>query len=347
MALKRLQRSRRLEPRDIVMMARAHYASNSGVIGRNQLIKLLSGPRATSQAALAFAELEGSNSAESERIYKFLQQAHKRDQKNFELLAKLTSLDLEAQKVKEASLRLNKAIQRSPKAAQIYLLRARVALSIGDFRSSRDDAERALRLSRSAHNEAIEILAYIYSQSPNPLATIESIEASAGPEGLSSNRLVLVARLYLKVGDEQKALATYERALAQGNDLTILKNDLAYLLAKVGKDYDRAIRLAREATRDPSEPLSAADTLGYVYLQSGEYDAALWQFRFVIATAEPPVAEYYYHMGLALLKLERLDEARTALERALVINPHFEEAADARTQLTVLPTDAGDAPGAS
>jgi tetratricopeptide (TPR) repeat protein len=153
---------------------------------------------------------------------------------------------------------------------------------------------------------------------------------------LSPDRLVLLGRLQLQVGDTDDAIATYERALAGGSQLTMLKNDYAYLLARTGRDLDRALQLAKESAAAERDSLSAADTLGYVYLRAGNADAAFWQFRYVTANAEPPVAQYQYHLALALMELDRDAEARIALERALAIDPQFADAKSAREELARL-----------
>ena len=84
---------------------------------------------------------------------------------------------------------------------------------------------------------------------------------------------------------------------------------------------------------DGWESLTTADTLGYVYLQSGAYEAAYWQFRFVTGEADPPRAEYWYHLGLALIELDRPEEARQALAEALKITPNFVPATESLDRL--------------
>ena len=145
--------------------------------------------------------------------------------------------------------------------------------------------------------------------------------------------LVLLAHLYLRNGQLQTARPLYERALTEGSELTILKNDLAYLLALEGEDFDRALKLARLAVDTSEKSLTTADTLGYVYLQSGAYEAAYWQFRFVTGEADPPRAEYWYHLGLAPIELNRTDEARQALVEALKITPNFVPATESLDRL--------------
>jgi tetratricopeptide (TPR) repeat protein len=169
---------------------------------------------------------------------------------------------------------------------------------------------------------------------------VAAMEAQAAKRGLSADRLALLARLNLGVGRTARALELYEQAHDQGSDLLFVKNDLAYLLASLGGDLDRALALARMATEAPGENVSAVDTLGYVYLKLGKPDAAVWQFRQAVSQAVPPVPDYYFHLGLALVELGKTEQARAAFQEALALNPEFSDAEQARQLLKKNPSTA-------
>src|SRR5690606_13112084 len=157
-----------------------------------------------------------------------------------------------------------------------------------------------------------------------------------GPQGEE-----LLARLYGQIGREEEAIALYEQLLARGaGNVPGVKNDLAYLLAKRGQDLDRALELARQAQAEIGEFPSVADTLGYVYYRKQLYGPALEQFRFAIEAAERSPAQseaaaagYHYHKALALVGLERHDEAIEALKAALARDPELAEARQALAEL--------------
>jgi len=328
-----------LTPPEILMLATARYETRAIPLGRKLLIDLLESPFATTEAALEFSRREARNVLHQERIERYLQAAHEREPANIEVLSELVAFELRNGRPQQAILRLHEAIGRLPGAAELYLLRARTLLALGKLPESRDDAERALAIDPSHGNDAVELLAFIYGQVSDPLEIITRMQQGLQKGELPPHRMVLLARLYLQQGDEARALATYEAALAAGSEFTLLKNDLAYLLARQGRDLERAARLAKEAQAAPGEQLAAADTLGYVYLRSGQNEAALWQFRYVVERADPPVAGFHYHMGLALRALGREAEARESFSRALAIDPGFPDAADARRALGVAASD--------
>jgi tetratricopeptide (TPR) repeat protein len=158
----------------------------------------------------------------------------------------------------------------------------------------------------------------------------------------------LLARLNLGAGNTGRALELYDRAFTLGSDLLFVKNDLAFLLASSGGDLDRALSLAQMAAKAPGENVSTVDTLGYVYLKLGKPDAAVWQFRQAVAESETPIPDYYYHLGLALVELEKTDQARAAIEEALALNPDFPDAPSARRLLSELGSaDSGEKEPAS
>ena len=346
-ALRALEKRRPLSDGEGLMLAAAYYETGMAPVGYKLLTDMLERGEPSAEAALEFAAREGRNQFRRDRARRYLETVYVRDPRNIEVLRVLTTLDLDDDRGDEATARLDRAVRRSPSSAVLRLLRGRVALMLGQIGKARTDALRALEGTPAAANEGYELLALVLARLDDPGVEIRRMEQIDDAGRLPRNRRVLLARLYLNAGDEDRALAAYERALEEGSELRLLKNDLAYLLAKRGVDLDRALKLAKEAVETPGEQIGTADTLGYVYLQAGQYDAALWQFRHVTERADPPVAEYYFHLALALWNLERHDEAKTALEKALSLDPEFPQAGEARRKLDFLSQTTGAKPGTS
>lgn len=334
--LKWLQPRETLGPQERLMLAISYYETGLPPVGRKLLQELIERREDAPAAALELARRDGNNKVLRSKVRRYLEQTYRWYPDSIEVLRKLAEMDIEDGSPDQAMHRLHRAAGRSPKSADIYLLRGRLELATGQYKPARDDAERVLILDPTRTNEAMELLAAIYAGSPNPEATLVTMQSADENNGLSADRLALMGYLMLRLGDAEGARVAYERALAAGSQLTLLKNDLAFLLARESRDLDRAEQLAKEAANAPGESLAAVDTLGYVYLRNGKADAALWQFRFAADHAEPPVAAYYFHLGLALMELERSGEARQAFERALAIDPEFPDAGEARRQIGLL-----------
>jgi protein O-GlcNAc transferase len=70
---------------------------------------------------------------------------------------------------------------------------------------------------------------------------------------------------------------------------------------------------------------SQRNQLGVSFYQSGAIDLALEQFKRATRRA-PWVASYWLNLGVALIDKDLLEEAESALERALELNPESQSA---------------------
>jgi len=93
-------------------------------------------------------------------------------------------------------------------------------------------------------------------------------------------------------------------------------NYLGYMLADRGRSLDEAVTLIKRALdRDPGNA-SYLDSLGWAYFKLGRYDLAIENLRQAASelTTNSVVQE---HLGDALFRLKRVDEAISAWQRAL------------------------------
>ncbi len=175
-------------------------------------------------------------------------------------------------------------------------------------------------LSQGKTNEAITNLSTALEKNPKNAAAYMTL-----------------ANLYSKAGQEEKVVATYEKALEALPDLWPAVNNLAYMLSLgdgVPVDLERAHELALKAVALQPETPSVLDTLGWVHLRRGETDLAIAELE-KAAAKDPEAAIIQYHLGLALKKVNRLEEARQMLEKALM-DEEFPEREAARKALEEL-----------
>ena len=171
---------------------------------------------------------------------------------------------------------------RSP---TVLLIRARLLASLGDVEAAIADADEAFS-ARPRLTGALRTLVSLYTSRGEIALAIESFERLRELGTLSPGHHILLGRLHLMRGDDERARDVFEKALRAGSDLPALKNDLAFLIAKSDGDLTRAMELAQAAVSEmPDEP-NAADTLGFVYLKSGLHAAALQQFDVAVALAD-------------------------------------------------------------
>jgi len=110
-----------------------------------------------------------------------------------------------------------------------------------------------------------------------------------------------LAHVLLKAGRAGDAKQQYRRMLAiQPNNPNAL-NDLSYLMAQSGENFDEALTLARRGTQfatDQNLKNSLQDTLGSIYLKKNMYDSALQSFQ-VAVNNNPASMTFRCHLGAA------------------------------------------------
>ena len=111
-------------------------------------------------------------------------------------------------------------------------------------------------------------------------------------------------------------------------DNIVAKNNLAWVYAEHGGNIDVALRLAEEAKEKAPEDPTITDTLGWIYVKKGSYEAAVENLKNSVAK-NPHDPSGLYHLGTAYYKLGKTADAKRELEAALKI-PNFAQAADAR-----------------
>ena len=148
---------------------------------------------------------------------------------------------------------------------------------------------------------------------------------------------ILLGELYQSKQDWRQAKSAFEKARElQPND-PVATRDLANVLLQSGGNLDEALLLAQTAQRSMPDSPDAADTLGWVYYQKGEYPLALTLFQQALKLQEkrnlPDSPDIHYHLGLAYQKTEQPALSRQHLERALKIDPNYSAAAEIKKQL--------------
>jgi Flp pilus assembly protein TadD len=113
------------------------------------------------------------------------------------------------------------------------------------------------------------------------------------------------------------------------------KNNLAWDYAEHGGNVDVALKLAEEAKEKAPNDAGITDTLGWIYVKTGSYEAAVANLK-ESAAKDPKNGSYLYHLATAYYKLGRSDDARKELEAALKL-PNFSDSADAKKLLAELP----------
>jgi tetratricopeptide (TPR) repeat protein len=336
-ALAALERIRRrglvLTADDALVRARSLYALGERESAKRELLALLDRDEAPPDSAALFAREEGAS--EPARARAVLERAHTRAPAHYAVLEALTRADLRDGEPALARARLERVIEQQRTGPRVLLLRAEVLASAGQLARAEADALRALE-SAPDLPRAVDVAYAIFAAQGRLDEARESFEEAEAAGVLRGGARALLARLHLARGDADRALAIYERVVAESPEIAPAKNDLAFMLASRGVELERALRLAREAERALPESANAADTLGFVLLKLDRPAEALAPLRAAVeraAPGDPSLPTFLHHLGLALSALARDEDAAAQFARALALDPAFPAAADARARL--------------
>ena len=133
-------------------------------------------------------------------------------------------------------------------------------------------------------------------------------------------------------GKYEEAARYYQETVDAFPEFFIGYNQLAWLLAKQGKELDRAMNLARKADALQPGNASILDTLGWIHFQKQEFAAAI-PFLEKALGINPQNPTILYHLGKALLAKGDKEAGREKLRSALKISTAFEGAEEARRLL--------------
>ncbi|MCF8270796.1 MAG: tetratricopeptide repeat protein [Chlorobium sp.] len=123
-----------------------------------------------------------------------------------------------------------------------------------------------------------------------------------------------LAMSYDKLGMQEKSLDMYRRVLLLDPANTLAMNNLAYMLAISGRDFETAKKLAMKAVADEPDNPVYLDTLGWVLFGLGEYQEALVYLEKASSLA-PDETEITYHLISVYEKLDLHEKARLLRNR--------------------------------
>ena len=146
------------------------------------------------------------------------------------------------------------------------------------------------------------------------LATV--LEARKAAPVRDVELLLLQATALESLGKPDQAIAVLREGQKLNPNHPTLQNNLGFSLLERGGDLDEAARLIHAALLQEPKNGSTMDSWGWVLFKQGKYAEAEAALR--KAAEETPFSpEVHRHLGEALLKLDRLQDALDEWDRAL------------------------------
>jgi Flp pilus assembly protein TadD len=128
--------------------------------------------------------------------------------------------------------------------------------------------------------------------------------------------LLLQATALENLGQSDQAIQVLREGQKLNPNHPTLQNNLGFSLLERGDHLDEAARLIKSALAQDPGNSSTMDSWGWVLFKQGKFAEAEVALR-KAAEASPFSPEVHRHLGEALVKLDRLQEALDEWERAL------------------------------
>ncbi len=209
-------------------------------------------------------------------------------------------------------------LAENPKNLQALGIRGNLHLAAGETSAAEAKYREVLALD-PANGGAHSAIARLHALTGN--AEAARVQLQEGLK-LAPDNLVLLARLaqlYEIEGNFDAAIEVYDQLYERVPDSLLVANNLASLLSdhRAGdtEALERAYAIAGRLR--PSDIPQYRDTYGWTRYLKGEYEVALERIE-PVASALPENPWVHYHLGQIYRALDRPEDTRMALERALV-----------------------------
>lgn len=231
---------------------------------------------------------------------------------------------------REAGEELDQAAQQNPKNALIWSALGGTLLNLNDGAGAQIAFEKALKLAPNLWGAHIGLGDAFTSQQKFSQA-IESYQAAKKLDPKSVLPDIREGDAYQQAGKPENAEKAYRQALLGNPDNAGAKNNLAFALAQRRQKLGEALKLAQAAVAGSPNDAVYRDTLAWVYRARGEREKALGILKTIAASNPNP--DFFYHLGIVQLEMNRKNEAETAFRAAIKLTPSYSPAAAALRQM--------------
>jgi tetratricopeptide (TPR) repeat protein len=255
---------------------------------------------------------------------------------------RLVDLDIADKQYAAAMDRVQKVIDKDPKLASPWGLRAKIYLAQRDFTHAEPDLLKAIELDPKLE-VAYQLLAQLYVASNRQEEAIAKltafVENNKGAPAVPA--LMQLATIQERLKHFDAARDAYEKVLTVAPNVPLALNNLAVLYSEHFGQLDKAYDLAKKAKEAVNDP-HIADTLGWILFKRADYNGALPLLQDGAAKL-PNLPEIQFHLGMTYYMLGEEGPARDALQKAVDAPADFPAKDQARRRLTLLAIPAGTA----
>jgi len=272
--------------------------------------------------------------AEAEKLF---EQALENDPRAGEALQRLASVYVAQKQGERAVRRVQAQIAKVPDSSGYYSLLGQALLETHKPTEAQAALSKSVDLDKT-NIQAFFLLAQSQVSGGQIDAAVSTYERTIRQNPKDIRAYVAFGTLEESRGNWQGAQKLYQDALQIQPDQPAAANNLSYLLLEHGGNTDHALALAQIARRAMPDSPNTADTLAWAYYKKGIYNSAIDLLEEVTKKV-PQNPTYYYHLGLAYEKSNKVEQARSTFQRALQIDPKSPHADEIHQALADLSTD--------
>ncbi len=240
----------------------------------------------------------------------------------------LVETQLQAGKLKKAHEGALALRSKYPDQPFGYWLLGEAQLRGGEHAKAIGNYQKALELEQTPRLAIGLYQAYMRSGEEGRATAFLKKWLESHPDDLISK--LALAEGYLRKGRIEQARLLFEQILKDRPDHPLVLNNLANIYSKTGDA--RALEYALKAYRLASDSAAINDTLGWILVLDNQPAEGLRHLRNAHSRASTD-PEIRYHIGVALERLGRREEAKAELEQALGANQPFDGMEEARAVL--------------
>jgi tetratricopeptide (TPR) repeat protein len=294
-------------------LALARSLSSRGDLGRaeTEIAELLAASRTQRLFTRSMAAPSPTSTTTGRREHP--SSAPRVDAGNFEAIAGLVGLDLQAKQFGTAINRIDASCKNNP------IVRA-VGVGCGGYiqAGQSDKAEQALRRAVTVDprfSTGYGMLAQFYMRQHRLDEARAEFEGMSKRDPRAVGPRTMVGVILEAQGKRDEARRWYEATVAEMSNAPVAANNLAFIYAEEGTNLDVALQLASSAKQQIPDSADVGDTLGWVYYKKDLATMAVGPLEDSVKK-KPDSAEILYHLGLTYAKIGEKAKAREALERA-------------------------------
>ena len=248
--------------------------------------------------------------------------AHQKSPQSPDILSELVKSLVVDGRSNQAIALLNQIVKNSPNNASAYMLLGDIYANQKNYPEAGNAFKKVIQLTPK-NPGAYTALAKLYLMQGDSKTSIQVLQQGlvAIPENIQL--MASSAEIYQTTGDFDKAIAEYENILKISPQADVIANNLASILTDTKPDkasLEKALALAKRF--ENSDNPVYLDTLGWIYVKSGEFDRAQPILEKAVENA-PKIPIFQYHLGMLFYKKGDMKSAKIHLEQAVSANTAF------------------------